>query len=432
MIDLNRLDRCFWTASAPAAPPTMLLEDDRETTAVVVGAGFSGLSTALHLAERGVACVVLEASEVGGGASGRNNGQVIPTLSRPDPSAMVAKYGKERGERFAGLVRDSAQTVFDIVRRYDIPCDAEQSGWIQPAHSPGRVKAVGEKRWREWGALGAPVELLDRKQVAELTGSNAWHGGWLNRSGGHINPLAFARGLAKAAIATGATVFTGSPATGLSRRPDGRWTVRTPRGSVTAERVVIATNAYSDDLWPGLKRAIVPVFSFQMATRPVSDNVRATLIPGRQAVSDTHGDLHFMRWTADNRLVTGGAMLSRIDLERRLRSHVGRRLEGLFPQLGEVVFDYVWAGYLAMTPDYFPRLHLLADGVATWIGCNGRGVALGTAMGAELARWAADDLPIDALAMPATKLAPIPAHGFARFAARGMIWLYRRRDAREV
>jgi glycine/D-amino acid oxidase-like deaminating enzyme len=139
-----------------------------------------------------------------------------------------------------------------------------------------------------------------------------------------------------------------------------------------------------------------------------------------------------MRWTADNRLVTGGAMLSRMDLERRLRSHVGRRLEGLFPQLGEAAFDYVWAGYLAMTPDYFPRLHLLADGVATWIGCNGRGVALGTAMGAELARWGAGELPIEELALPVTPLAPIPAHGLAKVGARGMIWLYRRRDAREV
>jgi glycine/D-amino acid oxidase-like deaminating enzyme len=432
MTSLARLDRSFWAASAAAAPPTTLLEDDRETTVVVIGAGFTGLSTALHLAERGVACVVLEASEIGGGASGRNNGQVIPTLSRPDPSAMAAKYGKERGERLASLVRDSAQTVFDIVRRHGIDCDAEQSGWIQPAHSPGRVKAVAEKRWREWGALGAPVELLNRKQVTELTGSDAWYGGWLNHTGGHINPLGLARGLAKAAIAKGATVYTGSPATGLSRRPDGRWIVRTSRGSLTAERVVIATNAYSDDLWPGLKRTIVPVFSFQMATRPVSDNVRGTLIPGRQAVSDTHGDLHFMRWTADNRLVTGGAMLSRIDLERRLQAHVGRRLQGLFPQMGEVTFDYVWAGYLAMTPDYFPRLHQLADGVATWIGCNGRGVALGTAMGVELAKWAANEVPIDELAMPATRLAPIPAHGFAKLVARSWIWLYRRRDAREM
>jgi len=431
MLEIAKLDHCFWTRTAPAAPATTMLDAGLETRVVIIGAGFSGLSTALHLAERSTPCVVLESGEIGGGASGRNNGQVIPTLSRPDPSAMLAKYGKDRGERFVALVRDSAQLLFDIVRRYDITCDAEQSGWVQPAHSPGRVKAVSEKRFREWGERGAPVELLDRRRAAELLGTGAWHGGWLNRSGGHINPLAFARGLAAVAIGKGVRVFTGSPATSITRRADGRWQIGTPRGSVTAERVVIATNAYSNDLWPGLKRTVVPMFSFQVATKPISDNVRATLIPGRQAVSDTHGDLRFCRYTADNRLVTGGAMLWRGNLEQRLKTHVGRRLEGLFPQIGPVEFDHVWAGYVGMTTDYFPRLHALADGVATWIGCNGRGVALGTAMGAELAKWAAGESPLDELALPITPLAPIPAHGLARQAARGMIWLYRRRDERE-
>ena len=431
MIELARLDHCFWTHSAAAAPPTTMLEQAVETRVAIVGAGFSGLSTALHLAERGIPCVVLEAGEIGGGASGRNNGQVIPTLSRPDPSAMIARFGKERGERFVSLVRDSAQILFDIVRRYDIACDAEQNGWIQPSHSPGRFKAVSEKRYREWGERGAPVELLDRQQTSELLGSNAWHGAWLNRSGGHINPLGFSRGLAGAAIGRGAKIFTGSPATAIAQLPDGRWRLRTPRGSVTVERVVIA-NAYSDDLWPGLKRTVVPVYSFQMATRPISANVRATMIAGRQAMSDTHGDLHFCRYTADHRLVTGGAMFWRGNLEHRLKARIGARLERLFPQIGPVSFDYVWAGYVGMTTDYFPRLHSLADGVASWIGCNGRGVALGTAMGGELAKWAAGEAPIDELALPLSPLQPIFLHSLAQIAARGMILVYRRRDAREV
>ena len=153
MIELARLDHCFWTHSAAAAPPTTMLEQAVETRVAIVGAGFSGLSTALHLAERGIPCVVLEAGEIGGGASGRNNGQVIPTLSRPDPSAMIARFGKERGERFVSLVRDSAQILFDIVRRYDIACDAEQNGWIQPSHSPGRH---GHCRGRRRGTTTRP------------------------------------------------------------------------------------------------------------------------------------------------------------------------------------------------------------------------------------------------------------------------------------
>jgi glycine/D-amino acid oxidase-like deaminating enzyme len=425
------LSASFWAAAAPAAPPTTVLDGGIEIDVAVVGGGFTGLSTALHLAETGNSCVVVEAGEIGSGASGRNNGQVIPTMSRADPSAMVAKFGRERGERFAGLVRDSAGILFDLVRRHDIDCAAEQTGWVQPAHSPGRVTKVAERRFREWAALGAPVELLDRQQTAALLGSDAYHGAWLNRSGGHINPLALARGLAAAAIGKGARIFTQSPARSIERSADG-WRVQTPRGSLRAGRVVIATNAYTDDVWPSLRREVVPVFSFQMATRPLSDNIRKALLPGRQAMSDTRGDLHFCRYTHDHRLVTGAPLLWRGDMDRRLRAHVAQRLCGLFPQLGEVEFDHLWCGYVGMTADYFPRLHELAPGVATWIGCNGRGVALAVAMGPELARWAAGRAKIDELALPATPLQPIPAHALARGLARGMLWIYRRRDAREV
>ncbi|TWT13061.1 FAD-binding oxidoreductase [Reyranella sp. CPCC 100927] len=426
------LSAAFWHAAAPPAPHTGPLDGDRDVDVAIVGGGFSGLSTALHLAEAGVSCAVVEAGDIGSGASGRNNGQVIPTMSRADPSAMVAAFGRERGERFAGLVRDSAQTVFDLVRRHAIDCAAEQSGWVQPAHTPGRLTKVAARRFKEWGALGAPVELLDRQQTAALLGSDAYHGAWLNRSGGHINPLAFARGLARVALAHGAAIFTQSPARSIESLPDGGWRVRTPAGALRAGRVVIATNAYTDDVWPGLKRSVIPVFSFQMATRPLSDNVCKTLLPGRQAMSDTRGDLHFCRYTHDHRLVTGAPLLWRADMERRLPAHVGARLQGLFPQLGDVTFDHIWCGYVGMTADYFPHLHELAPGVATWIGCNGRGVALATALGPELARWAAGRAAISDLALPVTPLRPIPAHALAKRLARGMLWLYRRRDAREV
>jgi glycine/D-amino acid oxidase-like deaminating enzyme len=426
------LSASFWAAAAAPAPRTGRLDGDRVVDVAIVGGGFSGLSTALHLAEAGVACAVVEAGEIGSGASGRNNGQVIPTMSRADPSAMVATFGRERGERFAGLVRDSAQTVFDLVRRHAIDCAAEQSGWVQPAHTPGRVAKVAERRFKEWHALGAPVELLDRQQTATLLGSDAYCGAWLNRSGGHINPLAFARGLARAAIGKGAAVFTQSPARSVERLADGSWRVRTHAGALRAGRIVIATNAYTDDVWPGLKREVIPVFSFQMATRPLSDNVRKSLLPGRQAMSDTRGDLHFCRYTHDHRLVTGAPLLWRGDIDRRLRAHVAKRLQEMFPQLGEVSFDHLWCGYVGMTADHCPRLHELAPGVATWIGCNGRGVALATAMGPELARWAAGHARIDDLALPVTALQPIPAHALAKRLARFMLWLYRRRDAREV
>ena len=144
------------------------LTGTQQADVVVIGGGFTGLSTALHLREAGVDVAIVEAMEPGWGASGRNNGQVIPTLSRPDPEDIVAKHGAA-GERFVALLRDSASTLFDVARRYSIEAEQEQAGWVQPVHSPGRIK-IAERRVRQWSKFGAPVELLSREQVARHAG----------------------------------------------------------------------------------------------------------------------------------------------------------------------------------------------------------------------------------------------------------------------
>src|SRR6266481_2499023 len=186
----------LWAAVTPSGPDLSELTGTQTADVVVVGAGFTGLSTALHLREVGVDVAIVEAMEPGWGASGRNNGQVIPTLSRPDPDDIIAKHGAA-GERFVAMLRDSASTLFDIARRYQIQAEQEQSGWVQPVHSPGRIK-IAERRVRQWSKFGAPVELLSREQTRDMTGSDAWFGGFWNKTGGHINPLALARGLVRA------------------------------------------------------------------------------------------------------------------------------------------------------------------------------------------------------------------------------------------
>src|SRR4051794_22771151 len=176
----------LWVAATPPGPNLPALAGSVEADVIVIGAGFTGLSTALHLREAGVDVAVVEAAEPGWGASGRNNGQVIPTLSRPDPDDIIAKHGAV-GERFVALLRDSASTLFDIARRYQIQAEQEQSGWVQPVHSPGRIR-IAERRVRQWSKLGAPVELLSRDQTRAMLGSDAWFGGFWNRSGGPGNP----------------------------------------------------------------------------------------------------------------------------------------------------------------------------------------------------------------------------------------------------
>lgn len=422
----------LWADATPTIDICPSLSGTVQADVVVIGAGFTGLSAALELRRAGLDVVVLEAVQPGWGASGRNNGQIIPTLSRPDPEAIVARHGAA-GERFVALLRDSAAQLFDLIRQENIAAEGEQTGWIQPVHTPGRMR-IAETRVRQWSAVGAAVELLSRDQVQAMTGSDHWYGGFWNRDGGHVNPLALARGLATAAQARGARIYGHSPVQALVRE-GAQWVARTGAGSVRARGLILATNAYTGEfhrqLAPHVAGEVIPVSLWMLATQPVPEAVRAQVIPARQAVSDTHGDLYFARYDARHRLVSGGLLINPLDAEARLRTHVGERLRGLWPQLGPVRFDYVWQGKVGMTTDFLPRIHTLGPDAYAWAGCNGRAVALSVSLGRELAR-AVSGVPVHTLALPLSAPAPIPAHGLLSRLAPLMLHVYRRRDAREL
>jgi glycine/D-amino acid oxidase-like deaminating enzyme len=423
----NEMPPSLWAATAPPPPGTAPLDGAAAADVCVIGAGYTGLAAALAVAEAGARAIVLEAAEIGWGASGRNNGQVIPTLSRMDPDEIAARGG-EKGEAFVGLIRDSASLVFDLIRRHGIDAEAVQNGWIQPAHRESRMK-LAQRRVEAWGRRSAPVELLDRTAMRTLTGTDHWFGGWTNRTGGRINPLGYARGLARAVLSAGGVIHTRTPAIAIDRAR-GRWTVSTPHGSVTADRVIIATNAYSTGLWPGFREEVIPVRSYQMATAPLSDNVRKTILPEGHALSDTRGDLYFYRFDANGRLITGGALMFAFDWEHRIRERIARRAVGVYPLVGRPSFDYVWWGYVGVTADKAPHVHELAPGVTGWNGCNGRGVALATAIGRELGRQATG-APWRDIPLPLSPLKPIPAYGFAKRIAPAAILERRWRDARD-
>lgn len=399
----------------------------------MIGGGFTGLSSALHLARRGLSVVLLEANAVGWGASGRNNGQVIPILTAAEPDAMIARHGAA-GERFARLVGASAGYLFDVAREEGIEAEAEaeQAGWFQPAHSPGRIR-LSEKRVDAWRRLGFPAELLDANASEKLLGSGFWHGGMFNPTGGHVNPLGLARGLAAAAERRGAIIHEDSPATDWAREGD-FWRARTAEGAVKARALVLATNAYTDhsvaSLAPRLARTIVPVLSWQMSTEPIGDNLRANILPGRQAVSDTRGDLRFFRYDARNRIITGGAVLGSWNVAERVKATAAARMAEAFPDLGAPKMTHVWSGYVGMTRDRFPRIHRLGPDGWAWIGCNGRGVALSVSLGREMAAAIAGE-PEAELALPLSEPDPLPAHSIVRRIAPWYLAWLKRADHKE-
>ena len=417
----------LWERTAPAATPEPPLRGERRVPVAVVGAGFTGLATALDLAPDGEV-VVLEAATVGHGASGRNNGQVIPTLSRAEPDDFVRRFGEERGTRFAHLVRDSAARVFDLVRRHGIDCDAVQAGWVQPAHRPSRFR-LSEARVRQWRRFGAEVELIEPPTMAALLGSDAYHGGWLAPAGGHVNPLALARGLATAAAAAGATIHERSPVTALTRDGD-RWRLVTPAGTVLAEQVVLATAAYTSGAAPRLRASFLPYRSYQAATAPVDGQTRGVVLRHDHAMSDTRGDLRFAHYDRDGRLVVGGALVLYANDHERIARQVRRKLAEIFPAVAEPVVETVWHGDFALTTDGLPHLFEAGPGAWGWIGCNGRGVALSVAMGSVLADLVRGR-PTAAAPLPVEPLRPIPFRPVAALVARSMIAWYRQKDQRD-
>ncbi len=424
----------LWRAFTPVGVKHKPLEGDSETDVAVIGAGFTGLSTALHLAKTGTSVTVLEAEDAGFGASGRNNGQVIPVLTRADPDYLTDRFG-EAGERFVKLIGGSAAFLFDLVREHNLQCEAEQTGWIQPAHSPGRFKAISERRYRQWEKHGAEVELIDQAELERRIGTKFFFGGFGNKTGGHINPLALTRELSRVAAENGAVIHENSPVLNYTRERD-NWRLKTPIGEIRARALVVATNTYTGELAsslaPQLAQSIMPVTSWQLATAPLNDNVRSTVVPDRQAISDTHGDLHFFRYDTRNRLITGGALAIPFKGHQRIRARIAKRLQRIFPQYLEPKIEFSWTGYVGATRDLTPHFHKIGPNGWTWIGCNGRGVALSVALGCELAK-AVQGFKEQDLAFPLTEIKLLPLYRLIRATSRPfMLTLYRYRDWREI
>ncbi|WP_411970876.1 NAD(P)/FAD-dependent oxidoreductase [Mesorhizobium sp. BR1-1-13] len=408
----------LWHAVSRETRPRPALEGELDVDLAIVGGGFTGLSTALHTAARGLSVAVIEAETIAWGATGRNAGFIVPNFAKMDPDAIKAHLGPARGERLIDFAAGSADLVFGLIRRHGIECDAVQSGWIQPAHSPAALEKV-KSRARQWAQRGRPAVVLDRQEVEALTGARGYAGGWMDGSGGVLNPVAYARGLAEVAEKAGARLFEHTRVAAIDPIADG-WSLKTRMGSVHTGKVLIATNAYGGQLNPGLRKSYFPLKIFQVATAPLPREVRSRLLPGGQGVGDTRRNLFTYRFDAENRLISGGMHVFGPGANRRLPQTIRRRLARHLELPDLPPLAYGWSGMAAVEPDFLPHLIDLGPGLIAGRACNGRGIAMTTAMGKVLADWAggtdARDLPL-----PFAPPSPMPFHSLLRFAPNALL-----------
>jgi len=408
----------LWAATAASCPKHTPLQGDVTADVAIVGAGFTGLRAALELSQKGGSVIVVDAGQIGWGASGRNGGQVNPighespvTIEKKWSTLYGAARGKSLAHRFSQMYMNAADELFDLVKTHNIDCDAEQNGWIRGVHGAA-AEADFHTMFKGWHDAGADIEMLSAKQVEQMSGCKGYGLGWIAKRAGTVQPMSYVRGLAKAALKSGAAVHCDTPIETLEQHK-GQWKLSTPNGSINAKQVLLCTNGYSDALYPNLAKSIVPVISIQAATQVLTAEQNAQILPGRQTFADTRRVIYYFKKTADNRLVFGSAGVTAESPNAADHERIMQGLRTVYPQFPELSIDYIWGGRIAVTLDHLPHIHQPAAGLHIGLGCNGRGVAMSTVMGRLLAEVVMGKPTID-LPLPVTKIKKYPFHRFHR------------------
>ena len=379
----------YYAATANMSKARNRLEADMDTDVCVIGAGFSGISSALHLAEKGYRVVVLEASRVGWGASGRNGGQIVNGFSR-DLITIESRYGADSAAAIGQMALSGGDIIRQRIEQYKIKCDLKP-GNIFSAFTPKQLNGLQamHDNWRKHGH--DQLEMMDANEIRQQINTDRYVGGLLDHKGGHLHPLNLCQGEAAAVESLGGQIFEQSAVTGIEKLND-RQVVNTEFGSVTANKVVVCGNAYLGNVVPEIENKIMPVSTQIITTEVLGEEVCRRLIPGQACVEDTNYMLDYYRMTADHRLLFGGGSTyggaEPSSIVNKLRPH----LEKTFPELKGVGVDFAWSGNFALTMTRIPHFGQIGDNVFFIHGYSGHGVTA-THLAGKLIAQAIDGQP---------------------------------------
>lgn len=400
--------RSFWQATMPALPDRSGRPLPDVADVVVIGGGYTGINAARELARRGVAVTLLEAVNLGFGASTRNGG-IVHAGYKWGPRELIRRYGDETGRALYRETLDGYETVKRLIADEAIDCDFREVGHLELAYAPSHVKELHHAQ-QDLAFMGVEATVVPRERIREEIGSDAYFGALVVPDSGLVHPGRYFAGLAAAADRAGANLHEGVRAHSIRRQGDGRFVVETDRGAILARDVFVATNGYTDGVAPTLRRRIIPIGSYIIASEPLPEELAREISPKGRSFFDTKNFLYYWHVSADRRMIFGGRasfMPTSIDHTAAI---LHRGLLEVHPQLAGYRIEYAWGGNVGFTFDRMPHVGRTTDGVAYAMGCCGTGVALMTHLGTKVGEWLAGGEPpvLSRLTFP---LVPAPYEG---------------------